>query len=253
MRVSVMDMDALLVVLVVSILAVQFILFYKLRKLHLASFRMLAAADETFALFKQFQAYDGLKQLIEPSRPLPLLRGWAASPDLLFLLAQDVLKHKPQALLECSSGVSTLVLARCCQLNGSGHVYSLEHDERFAQETCGRLADHGLGTWATVIHAPLIPAGESGQPWYDLDRLIAPSGGFDMLVIDGPPASTASLARYPALPRLDKLLKSGARIFLDDARREGEQQALGRWKTEFPNYSQVSLNLDKGCAVLIKS
>lgn len=143
-------------------------------------------------------------------------------------------------------------MARCCQLNGSGHVYSLEHDERFARETRDRLAEHGLEGWATVTHAPLVPTGESEQPWYDLDRLAVPAGRFGMLVVDGPPASIGKLARYPALPQLDRLLMTGARIFLDDARREEEQRALTRWKNEFPNYAQASLDLDKGCAVLTK-
>ncbi len=245
-------MDLLIAILLVVVLGTQAILFHKLRRIHLASFRALAAADETFALFKQVQAYDGLMRLISPIRPLPLLRGWAASPDLLLVLAEDVLKRKPATVLECSSGVSTLVLARCCQLNGNGHVYSLEHDERFACETRARLAEHGLQDWATVNDAPLVATEESGQRWYDLSRFAPPADGFDMLVIDGPPASTGRLARYPALPRLDRFLKRGARIFLDDAARGEEQLALARWKAEFPVYAQTALHLDKGGALLTK-
>lgn len=193
-------MDTLLIALVLLLLGSQLVLFHKLRKVHLASYRLLQAADETFSLFQQFQSYDSLMRLIEPARPLPALRRWAASPDLLLTLAKEVLDRKPEAILECSSGSTTLVLARCCQLNSSGHVTSLEHDEKFAIQTREWLAEHGLERWATVIHAPLRPTGKTGQPWYDLSHLEIPENGFDMLVIDGPPASVSKHARYPAIP-----------------------------------------------------
>ncbi|TDY03761.1 O-methyltransferase [Thiohalophilus thiocyanatoxydans] len=245
-------MDYLLLFLLLVVLASQALLFYKVRKIHLASYRLLGAAQESGALYQQLQAYDGLMRLIRPVAPLPLLRGWAASPDLLFTLAKHTIKHKPVSILECSSGSSTMVLARCCQLNGVGHVYSLEHDEHFAEQTREGLVEQGLEEWASVIHAPLIPTGDAGQPWYDLTRLQAPEGGFDMLVIDGPPATTSKHARYPALPQLDRLLNPGARVFLDDAARGEEKQILARWQQELPHYTEALLPFDKGAAVLTK-
>ena len=235
------------------LLVLQVLAYRKLRKVHLATFRLLEGAAEAHSLFHQFQAYDSLMRLINPGAPLPLLRGWAASPDLLLLLAQHIIKHKPDHILECSSGASTLVMARCCQRNGKGHVWSLEHDEDYAKQTRERLAEHGLEVWASVIHSPLVPTGASRQPWYDLAGLGAPDGGFDMLVIDGPPNSSTPLARYPALPQLDPLLKSGAFVFLDDASRKGEQQALARWKLELPHYTDTALPLEKGGRMLIKN
>jgi len=245
-------MDYVLLLLLLVVLVSQALLFHKVRRIHLASYRLLDAADESHGLYHQLQAYDSLMRLIQPVAPLPLLRGWAASPDLLLLLARHVKKYRPGAILECSSGSSTLVMARCCQMNGSGHVYSLEHDAHFAEQTREGLAEQGLEEWASVIHAPLVSTGESGQPWYDLSRLAVPEGGFEMLVIDGPPATTAKHARYPALPQLDKMLKQGARVFLDDARRGEEKQILKRWQQELPHYSQEWLPLDKGAAVLTK-
>jgi len=246
-------MDYLLLLLMLLILVLLALLFHKIRRIHLATFRLNKASDETFALFRQFQAYDGLMRLISPPHPLPLLRGWAASPDLLLTLAKHVLKHKPTAILECSSGSSTVVMARCCQLNSEGHVYSLENDEKFAQISRQWLEEQGLEAWATIIHAPLVPTGESGQPWYDLAKLEPNATKFDMLVIDGPPASLSPLSRYPALPQLDALLKSGAHVFLDDAARSEEVKVLQRWHKELPGYAQTVLDLDKGGAMLVKA
>lgn len=245
-------MEFLLLILILSIIAFQAILARKVRQIHLASYRLLDAAEETYSLFHQIQAYDGLMRRIQPAVPLPLLRGWAASPDFLLAIARHVLNHKPTAILECSSGTSSIVMARCCQLNGSGHVYSLEHNEEFAIQTRENLAEQGLDAWGTVIHAGLVPTGESGQPWYDLIRLQTPDDGFDMLVIDGPPANLSRHARYPALPQLDGMLKQRAMIFLDDAKRGEEIEILKRWQNEFPNYLHQLLPLEKGGAVLIK-
>ncbi|MCK7583188.1 MAG: class I SAM-dependent methyltransferase [Chromatiales bacterium] len=213
---------------------------------------MLDAAEENQSLFHQIQAYDGLMRLLKPIAPLPLLRGWAASPDYLLLITGHVLKQKPIKILECSSGTTTIVLARCCQLNGGGHVYSLEHNQQFAIQTREWLAEQQLTEWATVIDAPLIPTGESGQPWYDLSRLQQFNKSFEMLVVDGPPSNLSKLARYPALPQLDRILDEKAIVFLDDAKRGDEKLMLERWRNEFPQYSQKLLNLEKGTAVLTK-
>ena len=40
-----------------------------------------------------------------------------------------------------SSGATSLVLARCCQLNGRGHLYSLEDGAQFAERARGVYAD----------------------------------------------------------------------------------------------------------------
>jgi predicted O-methyltransferase YrrM len=250
-------MNYLILGLLLSGLVIQILVLYKVRKIHLASYRLVVAADrtesETHTLYQQLQAYDGLMRLIRPTSPLPPLRHWAASPDFLLELARHVRHQRPTAILECSSGSSTLVLARCCELNGAGHVYSLEHEESFALETRQRLAEQGLNDWATVIHAPLVRASGSQQPWYDLNQLPGKLAPVDMLVIDGPPASTAKHARYPALPRLDSLLAAGASVFLDDAGRTDEQEILRRWSSEYPAYLQTKLYLEKGGVLLKKS
>ena len=249
-------MDYALFAFAMLVLAIQILMLHKVRKIHLTTYRLVNAANaiekETRTLYQQLQSYDSLMRLISPVKPLPALRGWAASPDFLLVLARHALEAAPLSILECSSGASTVVLARCCQLNGAGHVWSLEHDKHYAAQTQARLAEQWLDEWATVIHAPFSSTGPTGQPWYDLDALNPPQGGFDMLVIDGPPQQTAPLARYPALPILDGLLADGASVFLDDAARPDEQETLRRWAAEFPAYDQIRLDFEKGGARLVK-
>lgn len=227
-------------------------LWHKLRKMQ----RQLHKADDRsithhHALFQQLEALHGLYAELAFEHSLPPTRGWAASPDFLLALARHARGARPQVVVECSSGVSTLVLARCLQRNGAGKVYSLEHDAAYASQTRTELHRLGLQDWAQVIDAPLRPYALNGDnyPWYDIDGL-PHAIAIDLLVIDGPPQATRSMARYPAGPLLFPALAPGASVFLDDADRADEQLTLQRWHASFPALAVSSLPCEKGCTVL---
>lgn len=88
---------------------------------------------------------------------LPFTPHWSAAPDFLELIVDHALTHKPAVIVECGSGISALMLARCCALNGGGHVYSLENGADYAANSRDYLAHYGLDTCATLIDAPLVP------------------------------------------------------------------------------------------------
>lgn len=239
----------------ILILGLLCLTLYKIRKIHLASFRtenhLRSIEFESSQTYRQLQAYLALVNLIEPRQPLPLLRGWAASPDLLLILAKHALNKRPKTILECSSGASTIVLARCCELNGCGHVYSLEHDPKYAQKNRELINEHELGAWVTIIDAPLIPYPViANAPWYSMHALPSQLPEIDLLVIDGPPASSSHLARYPALPILHSYLSSSVTVVLDDAARPDEQEAVNRWNINFPDFQIEQPETEKGCAIL---
>lgn len=227
-------------------------ILHKVRNMHLLVHTMKDDAhQEHAALFRQLEALQGLYVSLGLRRALPLTRGWAASPDFLQELAAHALDEKPACIVECSSGTSTLVLARCLQINGAGIVYSLEHDVAYARRTRRQLQLHGLADWAKVIDAPLLKQTFGGREhaWYDCSSM-EPVDEIDMIVIDGPPQATGDQARYPAGPALFPRLAPGAAIFLDDAARPGERAALQRWADEFPELEIRSLPCEKGAAVL---
>ena len=80
---------------------------------------------------------------------MPVTPDWSAAPDFLHCIVDYCLEHRPVTIVECSSGLTTLVLARCCQINDRGHVYSLENGEDFAAATSAVLEEFGL-TWVRV-------------------------------------------------------------------------------------------------------
>jgi predicted O-methyltransferase YrrM len=180
---------------------------------------------------------------------LPVDLTWSAAPDFLELIVAHALSARPATIVECSSGLTTLMLARCCALNGRGRVLSLENGPEFAACTRNELECYGLEPWARVLDAPLLPCqiGDQSFQWYDLAGLQA--SRIDMLVIDGPPGFLQRHSRYPALPLLHDRLGDDCVVFLDDAARQDERELVERWRTEFPcRHDDVATV--RGCAVL---
>lgn len=244
---------ALLTILAIGSIALGVLIFHKTRSVHISTFtleRDLAATrKESEALFGQFQALLALERKLALPHELPPMRGWAGSPDFLLIVANELLLHKPKVVMECSSGVSTVIAARCMQLNGSGHVYSLEHDSSFAEKTRELLEKQGLTEWATVLDAPLETR-RTDTPWYAEDAIPSDLDPIEVLIIDGPPRRTAPLARLPALPRLVQRMATDAMVILDDANREEEREIVKRWKSDFPDAVETRPMCEKGCVVL---
>ncbi|HHI75951.1 MAG TPA: class I SAM-dependent methyltransferase [Gammaproteobacteria bacterium] len=195
-------------------------------------------------------SYGPLCRRLGLERGLPFTPQWSAEADFLELLADRVRDAAPTQILECSSGLSTLVLARACELAGRGRVLSLENGAEYAETTRAALAAYGLQSWARVVHAPLVekPLPEGSWQWYDLQGLDIPP--VDLLVIDGPPGFLQPLSRYPALPLLADRLAPGCCILLDDAAREDEQALVARWRRRWPQMRCENLPLARGCVRL---
>ena len=172
-------------------------------------------------------SYRSLEKKLGLDKALPVTEHWSAAADFLKIISDYCLDKKPQAIVECSSGTSSLVLARCCQLNRIGHVYSLENGEEFVTQTSRQLNDFLLSDYCDVIHAQLqgVQLNNEYFQWYALNNL--PEIEIDMLVIDGPPGFLQKHSRYPALQMLTDKLSKHCAIFLDDAARVDEQ-ARGR-------------------------
>lgn len=181
---------------------------------------------------------------------IPYTPKWSAEADFLELAVDVLNKEAPEVVIECSSGLSTLVLARACRLAGCGHVYSLENEVEFARATREALAAYDLLDVADVLHAHLRETriGEESWQWYDLSHL--PRVVAQMLVINGPPGFLQPLSRCPALPMLAERLAPGCRILLDDADRPDERASVARWQRECPGMSVAWLETSRGCASL---
>lgn len=163
--------------------------------------------------------------------------AWALSPAGLELVLAEVASGHDR-VVECGSGVSTILIARLLRERRAGILCSLEHDPEHAALIRGRLAHEGLEQEARVVEAALgpDPVAEPGCGWYDRAALASlPRRGVNLLLVDGPPASPGAAcdrSRYPALPLLADRLATGASVILDDAQRPGEAWVLERWQHE---------------------
>ena len=197
----------------------------------------------------QTQALLQLHDQFAPTAPLPAVAGWAMEPTALVELVNLIARLRPQLVVECGSGTSTLWIAYALRRNGSGRVVSLDHKAEYAAASSRVIADHGLTEWAQVQHAPLTPTStpRGDMPWYSAD--LTGLDGIELLLVDGPPQATGELARYPALPVLADRLAPGAHILFDDADRPGEVAALDAWRATYSLDTEHDL---AGRAVLLR-
>ncbi|MFA5082745.1 MAG: class I SAM-dependent methyltransferase [Hydrogenophilaceae bacterium] len=204
----------------------------------------------TRRLFAQIEAYLSLRDRLGLRQGLPYSHNWSAAADFLKLIVEHALVAKPATIVECSSGLTTLMLARCCEMNGRGEVFSLENGAEYAAGTRAEIARYGLEDRATVIDAPLTSRTLAGQEyrWYALDDL--PDRSIDMLVIDGPPGFIQRHSRYPALPLLFDRLADGGVVYLDDAARPDERELVAMWLAQFPAFEHEYVGTERGCSIL---
>ena len=194
--------------------------------------------------------YQSIKHRLKLDQELPYTKNWSAAADFLEIIINHCLQKKPDIIVECSSGLTSLVLARSCQLNDHGQVYSLENGEEYVAKTKQQLASSGLEQYAKVIHAPLEPKNINNHDfmWYSTDNL--PELTIDMLVIDGPPGFIQKHSRFPALPLLYEQFADYCVIFLDDASRDDEKAIIDMWLKAYPDLTHEYIETERGCSKL---
>lgn len=199
--------------------------------------------------YRQLEALFSLFQVLPEGAALPPMRGWAASPDFALLVATRLAEHRPERVLECGSGVSTIVAGLTLRRNGRGTLVSLEHDEAWAERTRAMVRRQGLEDVVRVVHAPLASwsVGEEEERWYGTEGL-SPDDRFDAVIVDGPPEPPAD--RHPVLPVLRDRLSPGAVVLVDDAGRAAGSRDLRRWSEEVPGLAIEHVETEEGAAVL---
>ncbi|RDH81136.1 MAG: class I SAM-dependent methyltransferase [endosymbiont of Galathealinum brachiosum] len=196
------------------------------------------------------QTYQQLQKDLGYEIELPITPDWSAAADFLFLIKEYCQKVKPEVIVECSSGLTTLTLARCCQINEKGKVFSLENGHEYADKSRLNLENFSVDSQADIIHAPLkqILVNDRNYDWYELKNL--PDVKIDMLVIDGPPGFIQKHSRFPALPLLFDRMADESIVFLDDAAREEEKELVEMWLSMYSEIEHEYIETERGCSVL---
>ena len=177
---------------------------------------------------------DRMQERLLPGAIGPRLGRWAATTTTIQLLVdlveQELREGRTPVALECGSGGSTVFLAGTVRQAGKGRVIALEHSSDFAEKTREDLRRLGLDTFARVVDAPLtpLPGDDEGRLWYDVEAL-ADVSEVSILFVDGPPGTTWSHARIPALEQVAPRLVDGAWVVLDDTTRREEREIVADW------------------------
>lgn len=162
------------------------------------------------------------------------LGTWSLGPSSIELIGELVRRHRPRAILEFGSGVSSVCLSHfAARLEVPPVIVSIEQDEAEVESTRTLLDRLTSGTHVELLHAPLVQRDVAGRrvSAYDLQleslETTFAGRGVDLVLIDGPAAEAG--ARFGTLPTVAPLLAPGAVILLDDALRDGELEAASRW------------------------
>ncbi|MGW9555293.1 class I SAM-dependent methyltransferase [Nocardiopsis sp. NPDC055551] len=209
--------------------------------------------------YEQQVAWTELREYLDVAPFMPPLRGWAASPDVLRVLVRVIDRDRPELVVECGSGSSSVWIGYALRKAGAGRLVAIEHDARYAELSRALVATHALEDIVEVRHAPLTPVpaeladGVSAEvPWYDTEAL-SDLKGVGLVFVDGPPAATGPEARHPAVPALLPACTDSAVFVLDDADRD-EERALGdRWLAAHPELTRVEEATEKGAHVFTRT
>lgn len=150
--------------------------------------------------------------------------GSAANHSLLYFLARAMREYHFPNILELGAGQSSILIDRMARTRAEpSRICTVDHDAFWA----GRIAE---AVKHAVLHVPLRPMRVSGRDvgYYDLAGF-AQKRDVNLLIIDGPPASTFDLkwSRTGAAELVKSCLAEDFVVVADDSERPGEM-ALAR-------------------------
>ena len=172
---------------------------------------------------------------------------------LLQILAQEVARIRPRMIVECGSGVSTLVMAKAlhsCGLKDS-RIIALEHEEVYQKRTKAWLSHEKVDEYAKVLLAPIGPGGwflaEQAGLWTSGAWSEAGLGAarIDLLFVDGPPRP---YSREPAIQYFRPWLQLGAVVIVPDLNKD--RTMFARWRVAYPEMKASEWETDRGAGCL---
>ena len=159
-------------------------------------------------------------------------KSWSALEEYLGCCIRHALSSSGP-VLECGSGLSTILIGLIAQRRGYSH-WTLEHAPEWADKVQRYLNRYGIDSVVLCVR-PLKDY--NGFSWYNPPLESMPNS-FTLVICDGPPAGTLG-GRYGLVPIMRARLKPGCILLLDDAAREEEQAIASRWEAELGAHSEI--------------
>lgn len=162
-----------------------------------------------------------------------LLKGmiigtWTLEKNTIRLLWDHLKKDKPSLILECGSGVSSLVFSQFFKLHHpQGKLISFEQGLEEKKRVEKLLKKNDLSGFATILHTPLNDKGRYDFNKDEISEKIQDRKA-EWLLVDGPSGPPG--CRDNIIPFLKPFLSSTAKWWMDDSFRDGELAFLKEWE-----------------------
>ena len=151
---------------------------------------------------------------------------WSAHDEYLLSCIRNSLTHTINPILECGSGLTTILLGIIAERTGNS-LWTLEHSQYWGQRVSNILIKYSIKS-VNLIISPLKDYGDFY--WYAPPIDIMPTR-FGLVICDGPPGGTKG-GRSGLLAVMRSKLGKGSLILLDDASRKAEQSVADLWNKE---------------------
>ena len=130
-------------------------------------------------------------------------------------------------VLECGSGLSTLLLAVTAARRNL-QVHTFEHHAPSAQNLRELVERYSLRN-VKIHDTPIVSYGDFD--WYQFDT--APlSPGFQLVVCDGPARHLTDSGRYGLFPCMRERLNPHAKVIMDDSLHKIDRHVILKWRRE---------------------
>lgn len=175
------------------------------------------------------------------------LTNWAAGPEFLCHVANEICINRRRNIVEFGSGISTLLLARLAKLNNINLKISTIDKDLDWQMVIKKIAEQDkIAQYIEFIYNKIIN-GVREDIFEIQKKVFIKEEKFDCVLVDGP-ASGFIVSRFDAVPIIKKFLAESFVIFLHDTDREEERQIIKDWAmllpgvtlSFFPRYAMLS-------------
>lgn len=223
---------------------------------------------------QQIESYVSLDRFISEGRTGLNYHGWPLSTDIALYLINRITSEKYDQIVEFGSGTSTCLFAKAIESNTKddnvlinlNKLVTFEHNSTYFDKTKELLEQKNLHDYVDLKYTPLTAQseGDRGFKYYSCDTVLAElakNSGTNSLskmlvLVDGPPAMTCDLARYPGLPKIIELWPAAIIDFiLDDFNRVEEKEVFKAWENYLKDnnirYEVTKISCEKG-ALLIR-
>ena len=151
--------------------------------------------------------------------------AWSAENEYLLACIKKALTCNGP-ILECGSGLSTLLVGGIAKKRGIEHIV-FEHIGQWSKKVQRQLDKHKLNN-TNISNTPIKDYGN--YSWYDISTVKSPEN-FALIVCDGPPSSIKG-GRHGLIPLMKHNFSADCVILLDDADREQEHDIVKQWQKE---------------------